>query len=62
MIESEKLVRATEEKIQNEIKQTEERVSQEKNLALSELNSQLKESASNFISKITNFDKDNIKI
>jgi F0F1-type ATP synthase membrane subunit b/b' len=61
-VESEKLIKATEEKIQNEIKQTEEKVAQEKNQALSELNSQLKESATNFITKITNFDKDKIKI
>ena len=62
ILESESLVKATEEKIQSEIKQTEERVSQEKSQALGELNTQLKESATNFISKITNLDKDNIKI
>ena len=60
--ESEKLIKATEEKIQNEIKQTEERVSKEKNQALSELNLQIKDSASSFISKITNLNKDDIKI
>ena len=60
--ESEKLIKATEEKIQNEIKQTEERVSKEKNKALSELNLQIKDSASSFISKITNLNKDDIKI
>ena len=61
-VESEKLIKATEEKIQNEIKLTEERVIKEKNQALSELNSQLKESAANFINKVTNVDKDKIKI
>ena len=61
-VESEKLIKATEEKIQNEIKLTEERVIKEKNQALSELNSHLKESAANFINKVTNVDKDKIKI
>lgn len=60
--ESEKLIKATEDKIQQEIKNTEERVSKEKNMAIAELNDQLKESASTFLSKITSFDKGNIKI
>ena len=60
--DSEKLIKATEEKIQQEIKNTEERVSKEKSLAIAELNDQLKDSASTFLSKITNFDKGNIKV
>ena len=60
--ESEKLMKATEDKIQQEIKKTEERVSKEKSMAIAELNDQLKDSASTFLSKITSFDKGNIKI
>ena len=60
--DSEKLIKATEEKIQQEIKNTEERVSKEKSLAIAALNEQLKDSASTFLSKITNFDKGNIKV
>ena len=60
--DSEKLIKATEEKIQQEIRNTEERVSKEKSLAIAELNDQLKDSASTFLSKITNFDKGNIKV
>ena len=58
--ESEILIRATEEKIQQRISQTEERVTKEKDLAISELNVQLKDSAINFISKVTKIDKGNI--
>ena len=60
--ESEILIKATEEKIQQEIRQTEERVTKEKDLAISELNVQLKDSATNFISKVTKIEKDNITI
>jgi len=60
--ESEKLIKATEEKIQSEIKATEEKFSKEKNQALLELNTQLKDSASTFLSKITNIDKGSINI
>ena len=60
--ESETLIKATEEKIQQEIRQTEERVNKEKDLAISELNVQLKESATNFISKVTKIEKGNITI
>ena len=60
--ESETLIRATEEKIQQEIRQTEERVTKEKDLAISELNVQLKDSATNFISKVTKIEKGNITI
>ena len=60
--ESENLIKATEEKIQKEIKQTEERVNQEKDQALKDLNDQLQDSASSFLSKITNIEKGNIKI
>ena len=60
--ESETLIKATEEKIQLEIRQTEERVTKEKDLAISELNVQLKESATNFISKVTNIEKGNINL
>ena len=60
--DSEKLIKATEDKIQQEIKNTEERVSKEKSLAIEELNDQLKDSASTFLSKITSFDKGNIKV
>ena len=60
--DSEKLIKATEEKIQQEIKNTEEREKKKKSLAIAELNDQLKDSASTFLSKITNFDKGNIKV
>ena len=60
--ESETLIKATEEKIQQEIRQTEERVTKEKDLAISELNFQLKDSAINFISKVTKIDKGKIII
>ena len=60
--ESEILIKATEEKIQQEIRQTEERVTKEKDLAISELNVQLKDSATNFISKVTKIEKANITI
>ena len=60
--ESESLIKATEEKIQQEIRQTEERVNKEKDLAISELNVQLKDSATNFISKVTKIEKGNITI
>jgi len=60
--ESETLIKATEEKIQQEIRQTEERVTKEKDLAISELNVQLKESATNFISKVTKIEKGSITI
>ena len=60
--ESETLIKATEEKIQQEIRQTEERVNKEKDLAISELNIQLKDSATNFISKVTKIEKGNITI
>ncbi len=60
--ESETLIRATEEKIQQEIRQTEERVTKEKDLAISVLNVQLKDSATNFISKVTKIEKGNIII
>jgi F-type H+-transporting ATPase subunit b len=60
--ESETLIKATEEKIQQEIRQTEERVTKEKDLAISELNVQLKDSAINFISKVTKIEKGNITI
>ena len=60
--ESEKLLKATEEKIQQEIKLTESRVHKEKEDALSELNTQLKDSATDFISKVTNIEKGNINL
>ena len=60
--EGETLIKATEEKIQQEIRQTEERVNKEKDLAISELNVQLKDSATNFISKVTKIEKGNITI
>ena len=60
--ESERLLKATEEKIQKEIKLTESRVQKEKEDALSELNSQLKDSATDFISKVTNIEKGNINL
>ena len=60
--ESETLIKATEEKIQQEIRQTEERVTKEKDLAISELNVQLKDSATDFISKVTKIEKGNITI
>jgi F-type H+-transporting ATPase subunit b len=58
--ESERLLKATEEKIQQEIMLTESRVQKEKEDALSELNTQLKDSATDFISKVTNIEKGNI--
>ena len=60
--ESERLLKATEEKIQLEIKLTESRVQKEKEDALSELNTQLKDSATDFISKVTNIEKGNINL
>ena len=60
--ESEKLLKATEEKIQQEIKLTESRVQKEKEDAFSELNTQLKDSATDFISKVTNIEKGNINL
>ncbi len=60
--ESEDLIKATEEKIKEEIKITEERVTKEKDLAISELNEQLKDSATNFISKVTKIEKGNINL
>ncbi len=60
--ESETLIKATEEKIQQEIRHTEERVNKEKDLAISELNVQLKDSATDFISKVTKIEKGNITI
>ena len=59
---SERLLKATEEKIQQEIKLTESRVQKEKEDALSELNTQLKDSATDFISKVTNIEKGNINL
>ena len=60
--DSESLIKSAEEKIQREIKMTEERVAKEKDLAISELKDQLKDSANNFISKITKIEKGNINI
>ena len=60
--ESERLLKATEEKIQQEIKLTESRVQREKDDALSELNTKLKDSATDFISKVTNIEKGNINL
>ena len=60
--ESERLLKAIEEKIQQEIKLTESRVQKEKEDALSELNTQLKDSATDFISKVTNIEKGNINL
>ena len=60
--ESEKLIKETEDKIQSEIKKTEERVNQEKKQALNDLEDQLKDSATSFLGKITNLNKEDIKI
>ena len=60
--ESEKLLKATEEKIQQEIKLTESRVQKEKEDAFSVLNAQLKDSATDFIAKVTNIEKGNINL
>ena len=60
--ESERLLNATDEKIQQEIMLTESRVQKEKEDALSELNTQLKDSATDFISKVTNIEKGNINL
>ena len=60
--DSESLIKSAEEKIQQEIKMTEERVAKEKDLAISELKNQLKDSATNFISKVTKIEKGNISI
>ena len=62
MLDSENLIKSAEEKIQKEIKMTEERVAKEKDLAISELKDQLKDSATNFISKVTKIEKGNINI
>ena len=60
--ESERLLKATEENIRQEIKLSESRVQKEKEDALSELNAQLKDSATDFISKVTNIEKGNINL
>ena len=52
----------TEDKIQLEIKKTEERVALEKKQALIDLEDQLKDSATSFLGKITNLNKEDIKI
>tara|TARA_B100000963_G_scaffold137996_1_gene120086 strand:- start:2546 stop:3007 length:462 start_codon:yes stop_codon:yes gene_type:complete len=62
MQESEKLIKSADEKTQQEIKMTEERVAKEKDMAISELKNQLKDSASNFISKVTKIEKGNINL
>ena len=62
MQESESLIKSTEEKIQNEIKMTEERVAKEKDQAISDLNIQLKDSATSFISKVSKIEKENINL
>ena len=62
MQESESLIKSTEEKIQHEIKMTEERVAKEKDQAISDLNIQLKDSATSFISKVSKIEKENINL
>ena len=62
MLESESLIKSTEEKIQHEIKMTEQRVAKEKDQAISDLNIQLKDSATSFISKVTKIEKENINL
>ena len=62
MQESESLIKSSEEKIQHEIKMTEERVAKEKDQAISDLNIQLKDSATSFISKVTKIEKENINL
>jgi len=59
---SESLIKSAEEKIQQEVKATEERVAKEKDLAFSDLKDQLKDSAKDFISKLTKIDKGNINL
>ena len=62
MLESESLIKSTEEKIQHEIKMTEARVAKEKDQAISDLNIQLKDSATSFISKVSKIEKENINL
>ena len=62
MQESESLIKSTEEKIQHEIKMMEERVAKEKDQAISDLNIQLKDSATSFISKVSKIEKENINL
>ena len=62
MQESESLIKSTEEKIQHEIKMTEARVAKEKDQAISDLNIQLKDSATSFISKVSKIEKENINL
>ena len=62
MLESESLIKSTEEKIQHEIKMTEQRVAKEKDQAISDLNIQLKDSATSFISKVSKIEKENINL
>ena len=62
MQESESLIKSTEEKIQHEIKMTEQRVAKEKDQAISDLNIQLKDSATSFISKVSKIEKENINL
>ena len=62
MQESESLIKSTEEKILHEIKMTEQRVAKEKDQAISDLNIQLKDSATSFISKVSKIEKENINL
>ena len=62
MQESESLIKSTEEKIQHEIKMTEQRVAKEKDQAISDLNIQLKDSATSFISKVSKIENENINL
>jgi F-type H+-transporting ATPase subunit b len=60
--ESENLVKITENKILEQIKATEKKVFEEKEIALKDLDKEIKDSASMFISKITEQRIESIKI
>jgi F-type H+-transporting ATPase subunit b len=62
LIESEELIKIAENRIQEQIKITEEKVLKEKKLALEELDKEIKDSASMFISKITDQPIEGIKL
>jgi F0F1-type ATP synthase membrane subunit b/b' len=60
--ESGKLLKITEDKIKQQIKDTEERINKEKKIALEDLDKEINASASLFIAKVTNQSSEEIKL
>ncbi|MDC1315832.1 ATP synthase F0 subunit B [Alphaproteobacteria bacterium] len=60
--ESSKLLKITEDNIKQQIKETEERINKEKQIALDNLDKEISSNASLFISKITNQSAEEIKL